>query len=119
MTIQEAAKVIYMIHTAYPADRKATAEELADRMDLWAVFFADYTLEEVAQAVKDWIGASPYMPTPKEIKDACDTWRKLARHISGAVFITGDDTGPTDPETEARLDALWASIQDTANEADL
>lgn len=119
MTIQEAAKVVYMIHTAYPADRKATAEELADRIDLWGVFFADYSADEVMKATKAWILGSPYMPNPNEIKTACDTWRKLARHISGAVFITGDDIQETDPETDARLEALWASIQETANEADL
>ena len=118
MTIQEAAKVIYMIHTAYPADRKATAEELADRMDLWAVFFADYTAQEVERAVKAWIRTQSFMPNTNEIKAACDLNRKLSRKLSAAQFIP-DDTGPTDPETEARLDALWAFIQDTANEADL
>ena len=41
MTMQEAARVVQMIHTAYPADRKTSAEELADRIDMWAVFFAD------------------------------------------------------------------------------
>lgn len=117
MTIQEAAKVIYMIHTAYPADRKATAEELADRMDLWAVFFADYTAQEVERAVKAWILNSSFMPNPNEIKTTCDIQRKLARKLESARVIPGDT--PTDPKTEARLDALWASIQDTANEADL
>lgn len=116
MTIQEAAKVIYMIHTAYPADRKATAEELADRMDLWAVFFADYTAQEVEQAVKAWILAQSFMPTPKEIKESCDTCRKLARHLAGACFITGEGELTED---DAKILALFESIQDTANEADL
>lgn len=117
MTIQEAAKVVYMIHTAYPADRKATVEELADRIDLWGVFFADYSADEVMQATKAWILASSYMPTPKEIKEACDTRRKLSKHLANAFYITGDE--PIDPKTEAKLDALWASIQDTTNEADI
>ena len=117
MTIQEAAKVVYMIHTAYPADRKATAEELADRIDLWGVFFADYTAAEVTRAAKAWIKSRSFMPNPNEIKAACDIQRKLARKLESARVIP-DDT-PTDPKTEAKLDALWASIQETANEANL
>lgn len=118
MTIQEAAKIVYMIHTAYPADRKATAQELADRIDLWAVFFSGYTLQEVERTVKAWIVSENFMPTPKEIKDGCDILRKLGQKITAAHFIP-DDIQDTDAETEARLSRLWDSIQETAREADL
>lgn len=114
MTIQESAKVIYMIHTAYPADRKTTAEELADRMDLWAVFFADYTAQEVERAVKAWIQTQSFMPNTNEIRAACDLNRKLSRKLSVAHFIP-DDSETTDPELEKRLDDLWQEIAE--NEA--
>lgn len=116
MTIQETAKIIYMIHTAYPADRKATAEELADRIDLWAVFFRDYTVQEVQEAAQAWIISQTFMPTPKEIKESCDTCRKLARHLAGACLITGEGELTED---DAKILALFDSIQETANEADL
>lgn len=118
MTIQESAKVVYMIHTAYPTDRKATADDLADRIDLWAVFFADYSAQEVERAVKAWIRSQTFMPTTKEIKQACDIFRKLGQKLAGAHYIPEEITA-NDPQTDARLAALWQSIQETANEADL
>ena len=118
MTIQESAKVIYMIHTAYPTDRKATAQELADRIDLWAVFFSDYTAAEVERAAKAWIRSETFMPTPREIKEACDVFRKLGRKLADAHFIP-DEITETDPQTEKRLKTLWQEIQKTANEVDL
>lgn len=120
MTIQESAQVVYMIHTAYPADRKATAEELADRIDLWAVFFADYTAPEFERAVKAWILSQAFMPTPKEIKEACDIFRRLGQKLAGAHFIPHAITDTDkDPETEKWLETLWQEIQETANEVDL
>ena len=116
MTIQESAKVVYMIHTAYPADRKATAEELADRIDLYAVFFADYSAQEVERVAKAWIRSQNFMPTTKEIKEGCDLFRKLGRKLADAHYIPD---AITDPETEKKLDALWHDIQKTAYEADL
>lgn len=118
MTIQETAKIIYMIHTAYPSDRKATAEELADRIDLWAVFFNDYKARDVERAAKAWILSQNFMPTPKEIKNACDTLSRLGQKLAGAQYIPEEIT-ESDPETDARLSKLWQSIQETANEADL
>lgn len=119
MTIQEAAKVVYMIHTAYPADRKATAEELADRIDLWGVFFADYSADEVMRATKAWILGSPYMPNPNEIKTACDTWKKTARLLSNANYITPDGPEPENDDTADLLSSIWEGVTQTANEADL
>lgn len=119
MTIQESAKVIYMLHTAYPADRKATAEELADRIDLWAVFFADYTAQEVERATKAWILGSPFMPNPNEIKARCDTWRKTARLLSNAKWITPDGPEPEPSAEDVLLANIWDSVTQTANEADL
>lgn len=118
MTIQETTRVIYLIHMAYPSDRKTTDKELADRVTLWSVFFRDYEAETVERAVKAWITSQNFMPTPKEIKEACDTLRRLGCQIKAAHFIP-DDTKETDPETEARLSAFWDSMMKTANEANL
>lgn len=117
MTIQDTTRVIYLIHTAYPSDRKTTDKELADRVTLWSVFFRDYEAETVERAVKAWIVSQSFMPTPKEIKEACGTLGKLGYKLAGAHYIP-DEITETDPETEARLAALWDSIQETAREAD-
>ena len=52
MTVQASYQIVYMIHTAYPSDSKATAEELAERINLYAVFFADYPAETVRTAAQ-------------------------------------------------------------------
>lgn len=108
MTIQEATKVIYMIHAVYPQDRKATEEELLDRIDAWAVFFADYPFPIVDAAVKTWIKSASYMPTPEEIKRACDTRVKFEKLISNAGYI--NEAPDISPEMEAKLDELVAFL---------
>lgn len=112
MTIQEAAKVVRMIHTAYTADRKATPEELADRIDLWAVFFADYDAELVTRIVKAWIRTNKYMPQIEEIKNACDVRRRMSQTLKEADFVP-EDLRPIPPEEEKRLESLWREIVTT------
>lgn len=112
MTIQEAAKIVHMIHTAYPVDRKATAEDLADRIDLWAVYFADYDAELVARVAKAWIESHTFMPTIDEIKNACDVRRRIGEKLANAVFIP-DDLKPLPPEEVKRLEGIWRDIVQT------
>lgn len=115
MTIQEAARIVQMIHTAYPVDRKATAEELADRIDLWAVYFADYPAELIARVVRAWISSHSFMPLIDEIKNAADVRRRIGQKLADAVFCP-DDLKPLPPEEEKRLDALWRDIVETEKE---
>lgn len=104
MTIQEATRVVYMIHAVYPQDRRATEAELLDRVDLWAVFFAEYPFPIVDAAVKSWIKSSSYMPTPEEIKRACDTRRRFENLIKDAGYI--NQLPDPSPAVEAMLDNL-------------
>ena len=108
MTIQEATRVVYMIHAVYPQDRRATEAELLDRIDAWAVFFADYPFPIVDAAVKSWIKSSAYMPTPEEIKKACDTRAKFEKLISEAGYI--NQIPDPSPAVEAMLDNLIESL---------
>lgn len=104
MTIQETAKLIYLMHAVYPQDRKTTEAELLDRIDGWSVFFADYPFPIVDAAVKRWIKSSSFMPTPEEIKKACDTRAKFEEIIQGAGYI--NQLPNPSPEVEQMLDRL-------------
>ena len=108
MTMQEAARVVQMIHTAYPADRKTSAEELADRIDMWAVFFADTPAYIVNKVVMSWIKNNTFMPTVEEIGKACKIQKEQSEKIAEAGFI---DQIHITPEQEARLDALWEDLR--------
>lgn len=79
MTVQEATMIVYMLHTNYPQDKKATEKELSSRISLYAVEFADYEFEIVRQAVMHWISTSKYMPTSAELLQACSRARLLAQ----------------------------------------
>lgn len=114
MTIQEATREVYLIHAAYPQDRNAKEAELLDRIDLWAVFFADYPASIVDKAVKSWIKSSSFMPTPEEIKKACDTRVKFETLIENAGYIS-QLPEPT-PEVEQMLDDLIKSIIESEEE---
>lgn len=108
MTIQEASRIVYLVHAAYPQDRKATEAELLDRIELWSVFFADYPVQIVDKAVKAWIKSSSFMPNVEEIKKACDVRKKFEELIAGAGYISAMPA--PSPELEAKLDALIADI---------
>ena len=72
MTVQEATAIVYMLHTTYIGqDRKATEKDLADRVNLFAVVFADYDVELVRQAAFHCIKTCTFMPTPAELLQAC------------------------------------------------
>lgn len=117
MTIQEAAKVVNILHTAYPSDRNATPQELADRIDLYAVYFADYPFDLVFRVTKAWIMSHKFMPVIEEIKNACDVRRRLGQKLAEAVFCP-EDLRPIPPEEEARLEAIWLEIIKTEREAE-
>lgn len=114
MTIQEATHIVYLIHAAYPQDRRATEAELLDRIDLWSVFFADYPVAIVDKAVKAWIKSSSFMPSVEEIKKSCDVRRDFERLIADAGYISAIPA--PSPALEAKLDALIESIIESEEE---
>lgn len=103
MTIQETAKIINLIHSSYASDRKATAEDLADRIDAWAVFFVNEPFEVVLRIVKAWIKSSVYMPTIEQIKAAVDIQIKLDQKLAEAGYITA---APLSEEDEATVEGV-------------
>lgn len=105
--MQEAARIVQMIHTAYPADRKTSAEELADRIDMWAVFFADTPAYIVKKVVMSWIKTQTFMPTIEEIGRACKIQKELDEKIANAGLINNIHITP---EQEKMLDALWKDL---------
>lgn len=90
MTVQESYQIVYMIHTAYPSDSKATAEELAERINLYAVFFADYPAETVRTAAQGWIKYNKWMPTVHDLKAGCDMLLRLGKNLFNAKEIGKD-----------------------------
>lgn len=110
MTVQEAAKVVRMLHTAIPSDRKATEEDLADRIDYYAVLFADYPAALVYRTAFNWTKVSPFMPSPEELKKHCDEWKKLSKHLAEAGVISSFSE-PIAPEDAARMQALWEEMR--------
>ena len=113
MTVQEATKLVYMFHAAYPQDRKATEEDLLDRVDLWAVFFADYPGDLVMKIGMAWIRSFSYMPTPEEIKRNCDTHRQTMKLLAQAGTL--DDIHLTSEQDRA-MDELWEALTDAEEE---
>ncbi len=77
MTIQEATKIVYMIHAAYPQDRKATEAEIIARVQLYAAEFADYKAEIVTEAARHLIRTSKYIPSTAELIRAAQRFNAL------------------------------------------
>ena len=113
MTIQDATKIVYMLHAAFPQDRKATENDLLDRIDVYAVFFADTDARVVYKVVNAWIKSQPFMPNIEELKKACDIQKQIDRHLADAGIIKPEDLSP---ELQARLDALWDALTEDAED---
>ena len=96
-----------MIHAAYPQDRKATEQDLLDRIDLWSVFFADVEYNTVFKVVKAWIKVKSFLPSIDEIKAAVDIQKQLDKKIAQAGIIKPEQIPP---DIEARLDSLISEI---------
>lgn len=117
MTVQEAARIVRMLHTSVPSDRKATEEERADRIEYYAAYFADYPGELVYRVAFNWTKTSPFMPAPEELKKACDQWKKLSGHLQSAGVIASF-MDPISPEDAARMDALWDEMRRAEEEGE-
>lgn len=89
MTIQETAKIVNLLHTAFfHLDKTATVEDLANRIDLWAAEFIEYPYEIVLKVVKAWIKVNKWLPSVNEIIEACDIQLELQKKLEEAGSIT-------------------------------
>ena len=107
MTVRDSAEIVYLLHSSYPADRKASEQDLAARIDTMAVTFADYDISIVRRSVTMWIRSNKYMPTVQELLQACS----LLDKFNNAHFI-GDDSDIVISEEESEkleniLDWVW------------
>ena len=108
MNIKETAEIIYTLHSAYPADRKATEQDLAARIDTFSVTFADFDITIVRRSVSMWIMTQKYMPTVQELLQSCC----LLSKIGAANFISDTDPEPLLSEEESAeienlIDWVW------------
>ena len=89
MTIQETAKIINLLHTAYfHIDRNATVEDLANRIDLWGAVFINYPFEAVFKTANNWIKVNKWLPSVEEIKTASDLYIDLQKKLKEAGSVT-------------------------------
>ena len=103
MTVQEASQIVHLLHTAYCYDSKATPQELADRINLYAVFFADYPAETVRTAAMAWVKHNKWLPALHDLKEYSDNLLRLGKTLAGARVI---GEGEIDPETDQYLEQL-------------
>lgn len=76
MNLREAVTIVQLLHNAYPQDRKATKEELAQRAETYSISMADYDFETVRKAACHLIKTSKWYPTTKEILDSV-SWVRM------------------------------------------
>jgi hypothetical protein len=108
MTVQEATVIVYMLHTNYPQDKKATEKELLARINLYAVEFADYDADIVRQAALHWMRTNKWMPTEADLLEACSRARMLAQvPVEQPKRLTAQAVSAWDDE---RLEAFCRSI---------
>ena len=104
MNLKESIKIVQMLHTAYPQDRKATAAELSQRAQSYQVAFADYEYSVVERAAQFCIMSNKWYPTTRELLDAAARARLTASVTPITTAKPVDDA-----EMEKYLDAfcLW------------
>lgn len=108
MSIQESAKIVNLLHTAYfHLERTITVEELANRIDLWAAEFINYPYEVVNAVSRAWIRKEKWLPSVEEIKAAADLQLSLQKKLMEAGYIS--DLVLT-AEEEAIAEAIWNSV---------
>ena len=117
MTIKDAINIVNILHSAYPQDRKATKDELAQRAESYHVALADYDAETVKRAAQNCIVNSKYYPTTAELIQEVKRIHLTTVPASVTPITTAEAVD--DPEVEAYLDAFceWIGFGCEANDA--
>jgi hypothetical protein len=72
MTREETIKIVMRLHGAYfSQDRVFNSAELDSRIDIWDVYFKDFTYRTVDLAVSEWIANNKTMPQISELLPRC------------------------------------------------
>ena len=78
MTQEETAKIILKLHGAFfSKDRFMNSQEFEARVNLWDMYFKDFTYDVVSQAVSEWIASNKEMPQISELLPRCKDLRIL------------------------------------------
>ena len=104
MNTKEALKIVNLLHSAYPQDRKATTSELFQRAETYAITMADEEYATVEAAAIHIIKTSNWYPNPNELLEAVKRV-KLDRSTAAVTPITTAE--PVEDEAlNAWLDAF-------------
>lgn len=117
MTLKEAIKLVNLLHSAYPQDKKATAQDLAQRAQTYHITLADYDAETVMRAAQNCIANSRFYPTTAELIQEVKRIQLTTIPASVTPITTAE---PIDDEKlEAYLDAFceWIGFGCEANDA--
>ena len=132
MTVQQVAKVLYMLNINYKSDSKTSAEEMERRVQLWAAEFKDEDARLVELAVKKHMGTSEFYPSIASIRKILERLKTedqllknkdghlVPLHIGDKVWVARDIVAeaqerPLTPEEEDFMEAIWNDV--SANEA--
>ena len=78
MNKEETTKIVLRLHGAYfSTDRIFNSSELDHRINIWDVYFKDFTYKTVSQAVDEWISNNKTMPQISELLPRCKDLRLL------------------------------------------
>lgn len=78
MTQEETANIVLKLHGAFfSKDRFMNSQEFEARVNLWDMYFKDFTYDEVSQAVNEWIANNKEMPQISELLPRCKDLRAL------------------------------------------
>lgn len=130
MTIQETAKIMTILHTAYPRYyANTTDEEKKAALNLWSTMFADDDYKIIAAAVKAVISTSKFPPTIADIKEKLrllttpqgmsenEAWSKVRKAISNGYYSSREEFEKLPDECKAIVHApeqlkAWAQISE-------
>ena len=78
MTKDETTKIVLKLHGAYfSTDRIFSSMELDQRINIWEIYFKDFSFSTVNQAVDEWISNNKTMPQIAELLPRCKDLRTL------------------------------------------
>lgn len=117
MNIKESLRIVSILHSAYPQDKRATADELAQRAESYNIALGDYDFETVKKAAEYCIRSSKWHPTTRELLDAVARAR-----ITDAPTVTpipSKGEAPDPDEVEKYLEAFveWIGFGCEPNDA--
>lgn len=98
MNIEESVKIVNLLHSAYPQDKKATRADLFQRAETYHIAFIDYTYETVERAARHVIATSKWLPTTAELLE------EVKRAYLTQPMPTVTPITRAEPIDDARLD---------------